>query len=76
MEKTGVTAIDAVKVVFKWSDAEDDWYGERRGIEVTRVSTGEVIADIPLEEVTYEELIIDLLENLGFNVTEVVDNEE
>lgn len=75
MEKTGATAIDAVKIVFKYSDADDDWYGERRGIEVIRAFTGEVIADIPLEEVTYEELIVDLLENLGFNVIEV-ENEE
>ncbi len=53
-------------------DDEDFW--ETRGIIIKDSTTGERLVTIRPTDITYEELIVDLLKGLGYSVDNVTNN--
>lgn len=53
-------------------DYEDFW--ETRGIVIKDSTTGERLVTIRPTDITYEELIVDLLKGLGYSVDNVTNN--
>ena len=53
-------------------DYEDFW--ETRGIIIKDSNTGETLVKINPEDITYEELIVNLLNKLGYSVDNVTNN--
>lgn len=67
-----------ISVTFTYGN-KPDYYGdfwETRGILIKDVITGDIIAEINPDDITYEELFVRLLEQLGFNPVSVTNNSD
>lgn len=65
-----------ISVTFNYGN-KPDCYGdfwETRGILIKDAITGDIIAEVKPDDVTYEELIVSLLKQLGFDPMSVTNN--
>ena len=75
MVETGKN-VTKIAVEFTYDETVDDFcdFWETKGITIKDSTTGETLVKIKPEDTTYEELIVNLLNKLGYSVDNVTNN--
>ena len=68
--------MSAIDICFTYGHDTDDYedFWETRGITIKDSNTGEPLVKINPEDIPYEELIVNLLNKLGYSVGNVTNN--
>lgn len=68
--------MSAIDICFVYGHDIDDYedFWETRGIIIKDSNTGEKLVEIKPEDIPYEELIVNLLNKLGYSVGNVMNN--
>lgn len=68
--------MSAIDICFVYGHDTDDYedFWETRGIIIKDSNTGEKLVEIKPEDIPYEELIVNLLNKLGYSVDNVTNN--